>query len=669
MLLKKISYHNFRPFIGDQSIEFTVPQSSNNPNVTVVIGDNTFGKSTFVLSFIWCLYGDSRFTKKDDILNKKVEKQMMPGDKQEASVIIEFEDGNKDYTVTRRQVFHMMANGKLSADESKGSLTYVNEKGETKTVGQFKYEFNEAIRAILPQDLSSFFFFEGEKNNEISRKDLGKSVKTLLGLEAYDKIRSHLYGGQSLTSPGNGSVMGEYLSKQSDESDIKAKEALARKNIAEKSLEPLQKRIDEIADQIEEYDKRIDEINNRLRQAAPSKELQKRRDQISKELGQVEEALKKNTKKFFKYFSEDSFPLFLVPFLDKATSRLNEMNIADKGIKGIEASAIHELINRGVCLCGTELTPGSLAHKTVKDYINYVPPKSVGTLVRDMKEKIDENETRCKRFIDEFEDLYLHIQKGKQRISELEREEREKSSEISKIDNVDTAQSEQNLVCYKKKLGELQEELGRKKQELEGQKANIESAEREFNTLKSKSAKSREYNLYYRYAEALYNQININYTKKEKEMRERLNQYVKELFENMYSGKRDIFIDEKYNINMTYNGSVVDDTGGLRVIQYFSYVGGLVKLAYEVMKEKDEDGNSQSLGEQYPLVLDAAFSHADDIHTKNIAKELSKATSQLVFALMRKDWLYAEEGLTGKVGKMYELKKIDETEVRIIEVR
>ena len=120
---------------------------------------------------------------------------------------------------------------------------------------------------------------------------------------------------------------------------------------------------------------------------------------------------------------------------------------------------------------------------------------------------------------------------------------------------------------------------------------------------------------------------------------------------------------------MTYNGSAVDDTGGLRVIQYFSYVGGLVKLAYEVMKEKDEDGNSQSLGEQYPLVLDAAFSHADDIHTKNIAKELSKATSQLVFALMRKDWLYAEEGLTGKVGKMYELKKIDETEVRIIEVR
>ena len=114
---------------------------------------------------------------------------------------------------------------------------------------------------------------------------------------------------------------------------------------------------------------------------------------------------------------------------------------------------------------------------------------------------------------------------------------------------------------------------------------------------------------------------------------------------------------------------MVDDTGGLRVIQYFSYVGGLVKLAYEVMQERvDENGDEQELGEQYPLVLDAAFSHADPIHTQNIARELANATSQLIFAVMEKDWLYAKNGLSGKVGRMYELKKIDETEVKIVEV-
>ena len=125
----------------------------------------------------------------------------------------------------------------------------------------------------------------------------------------------------------------------------------------------------------------------------------------------------------------------------------------------------------------------------------------------------------------------------------------------------------------------------------------------------------------------------------------------------------------KNTINITYNGTIVDDTGGLRVIQYFAYVGGLVKLAYEVMKERNDDRNEvQELGEQYPLVLDAAFSHADQTHTQNIARELANAASQLIFAVMEKDWLYAKTGLAGKVGRMYELQKIDETEVKIVEV-
>ena len=84
--------------------------------------------------------------------------------------------------------------------------------------------------------------------------------------------------------------------------------------------------------------------------------------------------------------------------------------------------------------------------------------------------------------------------------------------------------------------------------------------------------------------------------------------------------------------------------------------------------DQDDEGNEQALGEQYPLVLDAAFSHADQEHTKNISRELSSASSQLVFALMQKDWLYAKDGLSGKIGRQYELQKVDETEVRIVEV-
>ena len=668
MLLKRVKYHNFRPFIGNQEIKFTQESGKNGQNVTVILGQNTFGKSTFVLSFIWCLYGESRFDHPNDILNKKVEKKMSFGQQETAWVEVEFEDGDCVYTVRRTQLFTMGQKGHLNTNDTEVSMSYVTSKGETKNLGKFQHEVNDAIRAILPVDLSSFFFFEGEKDNAIKKKDLGRSVRTLLGLEAFENMRKHLHGESD--NPAAGSVMGYYLDKEGDESDDKAKKELEKKTKAEADLAEILKRIEEIRSEIKSYETKIDQINESLRQAAPSKELQKRRDAIKKELAEQEETLKKNYKKLLKLFSTDSMPLFIMPFLDKAADRLREMDVADKGIKGIEATAILELLGRGVCLCGTDLKPGTLAYKNVEKYIDYIPPKSVGTLVRDMLETIDGNEEKSKKFIEEFEDIYKDIQKNKARIDELEREEKEKLAEIAKIGNVDTTDAEQNLYTYKQRINELTDELEKRCSEEGSKRSEISTAENNFNMYKSKSDKAKEYHLYYSYAEALYNWVNVNYNKKEQSMRERLSDYVAELFNNMYSGKREVVIDDQYNISVVSDDGNMALTGGLKVIAYFAFVGGLVKLAYEVMQEReqDEEGNAQTLGEHYPLVLDAAFSHADETHTKNIAKELAGAAHQLVFAVMPKDWAYAKEGLTGKVSKIYELKKIDESEAQIVEV-
>lgn len=669
MLLKKICYNNFRPFIGRQEIILENDTAKDDANVTVILGENTFGKSTFVLSFIWCLYGESRFDRPSDILNKKIEGRMRFGQQEKAWVEIEFEDDDRHYYVKRTQLFTMGNNGKLISNGTEATLTYVTPNGETVTLGKYQNEVNDAIRAILPKDLSSFFFFEGEKDNAISKKDLGKSVRTLLGLEAFENMRKHLYGSQSQSAPYSGSVMGIYLSKQNDESDRRAQAEYDKKVRAQEDLLKIQTRIDEIRQNIAAYERQIDQINEMLRQAAPSKELQKRRDAIKKELAEQEEALKKNNKRLLTLFSRDSMSLFVVPFLDRAAQRLREMDVADKGIKGIEVSAIHELLCRGVCLCGTDLKPGTFAYKSVEKYIDFIPPKSVGTLVRDMLETIDANEEKSKDFISAFEGIYRDIQANKVRIDELEREDKEKFAEIAKIGNVDTSNAEQNLYDHKRKIVELRDELERRLGEEGRKKTEIETAENNFNMLKSKSDKAKKFNLYYRYAEALYNWVNENYTKKEDEMRARLSAYIAELFNNMYSGQREIVIDEQYNITAISKEGNTALTGGLRVIAYFAFVGGLVRLAYEVMQEREKEADAQALGERYPLVLDAAFSHADETHTKNIARELANAAHQLIFAVMPKDWQYAKEGLAGKVCRIYELRKIDESEANIVEVR
>ena len=676
MLLKSIKYHNFRPFIGDQKIILSSPNDDLEKNVTIILGDNTFGKSTFVLSFIWCLYGESRFTKANDILNKKIEKELPPDPsvKEKTVVEIEFEDEGIEYTMRREQAFWRNENGQIKADDSKPRLTYIDpETHEAKSVGITVSEINTNIKQILPKDLSNFFFFEGEKNNEIKRKDLGQAVRTLLGLEAFNKMMEHLHGSSSDKEPTATSVMGEYLKKQDDGSNKKAKEEFERKERAENDLNDVKEKIKEKETEIQNYEGLIDKVNERLREAKPSKEMQKRRDFIARDLIEAEDSLEQKSNQYFRTFSGGSFSMFVYPLLDPASKKLEKMQVNDKGIKGIEASAINELLKRGVCLCGCDLKEGTAPYKNVAKYIDYVPPRSIGTLVRDMDEMLVEEEDKAKNFVNTNEEQYKEIVKLREKINNLEKEDEAILQNLKEIGLIDTEGDESDLSKYKTKLQDLRIEnnqLNSRKGSLESE---IQTATKNYNTLIGKNESARKYKVYYKYAEAIYNWVNKHYSQKEDELRERLGKNISELFNNMYSGHREISIDKQYNMRMTYQGEVVDDTGGLRVIEYFAYVGGLVKLAHEVKvereKEDDEGTDSETLGEEYPLVLDAAFSHADDTHTKNIAKELSKCANQLIFAMMKKDWTFAKEGLEGRVGRMYELEKIDETEVHIKEVQ
>jgi DNA sulfur modification protein DndD len=160
MLLKKVKYHNFRPFYDYQEINLLPSEENPDANVTVILGENTFGKSTFVLSFIWCLYGESRFNNPKDILNRRVKSEMKYGESETAYVEIEFEDDNKPYVIRRTQKFTKGSNDALNANDNEARMSYTTESGETKPIGPYQTDINLAIKAILPNELSSFFFFE-----------------------------------------------------------------------------------------------------------------------------------------------------------------------------------------------------------------------------------------------------------------------------------------------------------------------------------------------------------------------------------------------------------------------------------------------------------------------------------------------------------------------------
>ena len=91
MLLESIKLENFRQF-RNESIDFA--QGQDGKNVTIIIGENGTGKTTFAQAFFWCMYGETEFSDKN-MLNKMVANDLTPG--QEASVRVELKLKHDDF--------------------------------------------------------------------------------------------------------------------------------------------------------------------------------------------------------------------------------------------------------------------------------------------------------------------------------------------------------------------------------------------------------------------------------------------------------------------------------------------------------------------------------------------------------------------------------------------
>lgn len=658
MLLKSIKYKDFRCFRGELNIDLNCP---NEKNIVVILGDNTHGKSTIVQSFVWCFYGIANF-ENPELYNRAIAKELAVSERTKPSVEVIFEHEGKKYTARREIEFYKTREGKMvpAASSSVFSMTYVDPvSGQTKPCGDRPNELAKAMNSMLPKDMAPYFFFEGEKNHELTTKSLSSAVRNLLGIEALLKMRDHMHGNTQKVS--SKSVLGYYEEKQIDTDNLKAQAERDKQKRAEDEIEKVDKELEEITEQIRIYEEKIDDINRILREAEPTKLLQKRRDEIARDLKWENERLGKLYNEYLQDFNECAVDLFTLPLLSTAKKKLERMDLSDKGIVGLEVSAIKELLVRGVCLCGTDLKEGTLAYKNVEKYIDILPPKAVGVLVRQLQDSMVQSEYSAKGYVDKSQNKYQDIQFSIQKIHELERDENDNLEELKKMPKQETAQYEADLRNYKNRLEELRYKERIKIAYRQSQISARDTASNNYNMYAGKAKRNAEYALYYAYAKRIFDWLSLSYDEKEKSVRKMISISVTDIFNRIYSGNRSVYIDSTYNMII----SPPADTGGIKAIQYFSYVGGLVSVARQVMSEREE---GELYGEEYPLVLDAAFSHTDTKHTKAIAVELSNVTSQLIFAIMDKDWEHVGNKIDSKIQKTYKLMKLNENEVTIEEV-
>lgn len=211
MYIKEIQLNNFRIYKGLNTISLL---PSEDKNIIVISGKNGYGKTTFLMSLVWCLYG-KQMEKVDELYEKEIRdkgnytkyianslnrKAYDEGDT-EFSVSITF-SGVKIPDITCNEVTIKRSYNVVSSTSDKvevlidgypneliDDLTKENQKGEEIFIRDF----------ILPIEIAKFFFFDAEKivslaevNSNSQRRQLSKAYSEVLGIQKYEDLKANL---------------------------------------------------------------------------------------------------------------------------------------------------------------------------------------------------------------------------------------------------------------------------------------------------------------------------------------------------------------------------------------------------------------------------------------------------------------------------------------------
>lgn len=659
MLIKTLRMENFRQFRGTTKLDFSCDPEKN---VTIILGDNTFGKTTLLQAFNWCFYGKVNFDQHPDFLiNYNLSEEMRNGEQQIVEIEITVLHDGTEYVITRTQRY-TCSNGNVRGENVPTvKVSYKQADGQTKSVKAYQVE--NVINNILPEDLSTYFFFDTERISSISsRRDVAEAVKGLLGLSIMDSAIKHLGDRAKKTT-----VIGKIYGSMDLDGDKKAQEALNRIQTADAKIQAIAEQLEDCDSQINQYDARKEQLDAILRDNQTTTVLQKKKEDLERRISTERKALADATAAYFREFSTGALPFFAQPLLGTASAFLKEVKVDDKGVRDITKPTILELIKRGRCICGQEIHEGNEAYKHLMDELAYVPPESIGNTVRHYREKLNGFARPAERTYESLDERYKAILRSKNRIQDWEDELQSISNQIAGKENM--RQYESELSDIRRRLHDLHAKKDRLNREDGAQKNNIENYKKLYDSLTVVSDKNRQAMELIAYAEAIREWLSDTYKKEEFTIREDLETKVNEIFERMYHGHRRVAIDTKYHVELLTTVSdreiAAGESEGSNRVKNFAFIAGLVALAKsKIVTDNSKNGINLS-SEPYPLVMDAPFSNADEIHTANISKVLPEIAEQVIMFVMQKDWKYAEPVMNDRVGKRYHLNKISETYTRL----
>ncbi len=204
MFIKKITLSNYKIYKGEQAVSF---EPDPDRNIYIITGNNGYGKTSFLTSLIWCLYGKNMQEVDDTFrisilelggykkyINSCMNHSALAEKETVFSVSIVFSDisipGLAYNEVSIKRKYNIVT------DEENLEILIDGQENElVQEVGKeiFIHDF------ILPKEIAKFFFFDAEKNVSLAetqsladKNNLSKAYSEILGIKKYEELKNNL---------------------------------------------------------------------------------------------------------------------------------------------------------------------------------------------------------------------------------------------------------------------------------------------------------------------------------------------------------------------------------------------------------------------------------------------------------------------------------------------
>jgi DNA sulfur modification protein DndD len=618
MKFRKLIIENYKSFQFPTTIEF--PDSSEGKSIYLIGGMNGAGKTSVMEAINICLYGA-----KQDIIFKSINRKELA----KGNAYVSFELHIETEEIEEIQVKRTWTAGTVDSPKTKDleEKLVVIKDGKRVSV-QNKDMWQDYITAMIPKSITQFFFFDGEKIQEIAADDhsevrLKSSLEAALGIQNISRLSNDV-----LTLKQNERRNFVEISDEDivfKESELKREKAKLSKKLNEKN---------EVNHELEHFKTEYEDTKNRFlatfnaepEGADETKQRERKKIQLASKKGQLDNQIKSIIEKYLPWALAGKLFERLKDQIDIELNAQTTKAISNHAVQ--LANDIVVVVDLPQPIYQIPLTPdqkNELQKRILSVLLNEKSDTKVSFLNlsdRDIAKVLNKIEEIEQSDVVSLKELLADQNELEQELKLLEGASFGSSSDIEKqlFDEL-----QQNMESCQNQIGRLTVRMQNLSEELIFLDSRIKDIEIELGKLYDKHNMSKEKFDFIKECDAIANLLNAFTIKLRKNKIHLLQEKTFEMYK-LLSNKsgliKDLVIDDS-----TYEITIRDRNG------HEMKKSGLSAGEKEIFAVSLLWGLAQTSQLNLPIIIDTPLSRLDSIHRDNIVSNYFPSAAEQVIIL------------------------------------